>query len=153
MPNYKGHVIGGLAVFSIGLLLVGNYHHISLLTGIEWALCTLLGSLFPDIDTKSKGQKIFYRLLFIFLIFLTLQQKFQTATFMCLAGFVPLLVNHRGLCHNILFILGIPMLIFGYIFLFLPAYGLLVVGDIVFFTLGALSHLCLDRGPIGMLKI
>jgi len=152
MPNYKGHLLGGLAIFIATILLVYTRYSISFFTGLEWGLCTLLGSLFPDIDTKSKGQKLFYRVLFIFLIFLIFQNKFQLAVFMCLAGFIPLLVNHRGLCHNILFILAIPTLFSGYVYLFLPKYTLLILGSMIFFTLGAISHLCLDKGPIRMLK-
>lgn len=152
MPNYKGHLVGGLVIFIITIFLIYTRYHISLFTGLEWGLCTLLGSLFPDIDTKSKGQKLFYRVLFIFLILLTFQQKLQTAVFMCLTGFIPLLVNHRGLCHNILFILAIPTLFSGYVYLFLPQYISLILGNLIFFTLGAISHLCLDKGPIKLFK-
>ncbi len=152
MPNYKGHLLGGFIVFMVTMLLVYSRYHVSLFTGLEWGLCTLLGALFPDIDTKSKGQKLFYRLLFIVLIFLIFQQKFQVAVFICLAGFIPLLVNHRGLCHNILFILSIPLLFSWYFFLFLPHYSLLILGDLLFFTLGAISHLWLDKGLVRMLK-
>src|SRR5438309_2217826 len=62
MPGYKGHLVGGTVAF--GLLffaLVGVVvRQPSMLIAGEWLLFALAGSLFPDIDIKSKGQKYFY---------------------------------------------------------------------------------------------
>ncbi|MGC2310143.1 MAG: hypothetical protein WA432_00805 [Candidatus Babeliaceae bacterium] len=63
MPSYKGHLLGGLVVYSIALLFMATT--LSWLTKGEWLLCTLFGALFPDIDIKSKGQKLFYALLLV----------------------------------------------------------------------------------------
>ena len=64
MSNYRGHLIGACIVYSV-IIFVLSFHTKSFITLTEWLLCTLLGSLFPDIDTKSKGQKLFYRFTFL----------------------------------------------------------------------------------------
>ncbi|RMF92296.1 MAG: metal-dependent hydrolase, partial [Nitrospinota bacterium] len=65
MSNYRGHLYGGtvtfllvLGVLSLGFFLPSAVELLSL-----FAIC-LFASLLPDIDTKSVGQKLFYRLLF-----------------------------------------------------------------------------------------
>jgi len=66
MPNYKGHLAGGVVTYCVVLCaLVGTAP--SFMTAGEWLLFTLAGALFPDIDIKSKGQKYFYYLVLPFL--------------------------------------------------------------------------------------
>ena len=153
MPSYKGHLIGGFFVFLAVLWVVCLYVKPSLFTCFEWGICCLLGSLFPDIDIKSKGQKIFYRVLCLALIVLIIQKKLKIALFLCLISFIPLLVRHRGLCHNILFILGVPLAFFLGIRSFAPALAGILVGDLLFFTLGAISHLWLDKGFMAIFRV
>jgi len=68
MPGYKGHLVGGTVAY--GLLFFGLVGVVvkqpSMLTAGEWLLFALAGSLFPDIDIKSKGQKYFYYVIFLF---------------------------------------------------------------------------------------
>ena len=56
MPGYRAHLAGGLTVYGITIYLLRSYCG-SVFIAAEWMLFTLAGSLFPDIDTKSKGQK------------------------------------------------------------------------------------------------
>jgi hypothetical protein len=104
MPNYKGHLFGGF-VFGAGFVTLTGLGTNSWLSLAEWFGFLLLGSLFPDIDTKSKGQKIFYVTL-LFLMIYCLINKY-TALFILLSfvGLAPLLVHHRGLFHNPWFII------------------------------------------------
>ena len=153
MPNYKGHLMGGFAVFLAALWIISFSLKASLFTYLEWGMCTLLGSLFPDIDIKSKGQKIFYRFLFIALIILIIQKRMQAAILLSLLAFIPLLTKHRGICHNILFIIGLPLAFFIGIYTFMPRYATLLAGDLFFFTLGALSHIWLDKGFMAMFRV
>ncbi len=72
MPGYKGHILGALVVNSAyagalalapPTLLETNHHIVSdvqLLVGL-FVIAVLFG-LFPDIDTNSKGQDIFFGL-------------------------------------------------------------------------------------------
>ena len=59
MPNYKGHIVGGTVTYLVVLQVIKhaqpNIHVV-----LQGLVFCLLGSLFPDIDVKSKGQKIFY---------------------------------------------------------------------------------------------
>jgi hypothetical protein len=76
MANYKGHLIGGAVAYSI-FLFVGRLHNMSFYTVLEWLLFSLAGALFPDIDTKSKGQKLFYWFLLFFFFFAILKENFS----------------------------------------------------------------------------
>src|SRR5438445_6777467 len=91
MPGYKGHLVGGTVAF--GLLffaLVGVVvRQPSMLIAGEWLLFALAGSLFPDIDIKSKGQKYFYYVIFLFFIILSVRQRFEILS--CFSFFI---INH-----------------------------------------------------------
>jgi len=72
MANYKGHVLGGLALGSAyaAALTYAPTEHFTQMAGIlhDWQLLaaimvlSVLFALFPDIDTNSKGQNIFFGL-------------------------------------------------------------------------------------------
>lgn len=145
MPNYKGHLIGGTIAFSL-LVYYLRGQHPSVLTGIEWYCCTLVGALFPDIDTKSKGQKLFYRIIFSFVVFLLIQMRFRAVAFVSLVALAPLLIRHRGITHSLWFILLLCSALVAYTHVYVPAYAPFVFFDVLFFFVGALSHLWLDLG-------
>ncbi len=56
MANYRGHIKGGFVAFALIILFALPHYHPSALTMLEWLLFTIAGSLFPDVDIKSKGQ-------------------------------------------------------------------------------------------------
>ena len=56
-------------------------------------------SLFPDVDTKSIPQKIFYRVLILLAFFLFLKEYYEVASLLLLGAITPLLGNHRGWTH------------------------------------------------------
>ena len=74
MPGYRAHLVGGMAAYGITLYLLRSYCG-SVFVGAEWMLFALAGALFPDIDTKSMGQKFLYQILLIILIILAIQQQ------------------------------------------------------------------------------
>lgn len=145
MPGYKGHLVGGFCAFVImAYLCKTSQTTVPVLFG--WMLCTLAGSLFPDVDISSKGQKLLFRLLFVVFIGLLWLQQTHTALCVSLCSFVPLLVRHRGLFHRLWFIAllaSIPLLWARaqsqhvYAMLWYP---------IIFFVVGAYSHVYLDVG-------
>jgi hypothetical protein len=152
MPNYKGHLVGG----SVAFLLAFNcivMQKVSFLIGAEWLCFTLLGSLFPDIDTKSKGQKIFYKIILAFSIFLLIQKRYIVLGLLSILSSIPLITNHRGVCHKLWFVVGIPFMAVVACALFFPSYYMLVFWDAVFFSIGAVSHLWLDLGLKKMLRV
>lgn len=154
MPGYKGHLVGGTVAF--GLLffaLVGVVvTQPSLVTTGEWLLFALAGSLFPDVDMKSKGQKYFYYVVFIFLAFLVAQQRFQMMACFSFIAITPMLARHRGIFHCQWFVITIPLLLWGVVSAAKPALSQQFFFDILFFIIGALSHIWLDFGARQMIR-
>lgn len=151
MPGYKGHLVGGLCVYSVGLYVLRSYC-LSYSIGIEWFICTLAGSLFPDIDIKSKGQKCFYWIIVGIVSLLIVNQKHSMLACASICAFTPLLGRHRGIFHNIWFIIGIAYagwLVFSY---YQPSLSQVFFFDTLFFIFGAASHIWLDVGFKRMLR-
>lgn len=156
MPNYKGHLAGGSCAYAIGIVLVILVMLPavpSLTTAAEWLFFALVGSLFPDIDTKSKIQKYFYWTMLLLVIFLIARNKRTLVMLLSIVSLVPLLVKHRGLFHRTWFIVGMPMLVCYGLCSCFPASALIIRYDMFFFVLGALSHLWLDLGWQRMLRL
>lgn len=146
MPNYKGHLCGGFIVYGFILFMCAGMLRPSFITGCEWLLFTLAGSLFPDIDIKSKGQKYFYYVIFILLLILAINK--QLATIACCSFIIitPMLVRHRGIFHQGWFIISLPIAVWGLTCLFLPLCSASFFYNTLFFIVGGLSHIFLDCG-------
>ncbi|MCX5925067.1 MAG: metal-dependent hydrolase [Candidatus Dependentiae bacterium] len=151
MPGYKGHLVGGLCVYGLGLYLLRSYC-VSYSIGIEWCICRIAGSLFPDIDIKSKGQKYFYWIIVGIFGLLIIHQKHSMLACASMLAVTPLLARHRGIFHNIWFILGLTSV--GWLVLsnYQPSLSQILLLDAVFFFLGAASHIWLDVGFKRMLR-
>ena len=152
MPSYKGHLAGGMFVYLCALYVVLTSYSISMSTGLEWLLFTLAGSLFPDIDTKSKGQKIFYVIASLLGILLLLHNHIQAFVVLGVICMVPLLVNHRGVFHRLWFIILVPTLAAIFLCHYMPDCNRIIILDTLFFVIGAISHLWLDLGLRRMLR-
>lgn len=148
MPSYKTHVLGGVAVAALcagALVWFGLASPEQWRTGVGLAGVCVLGALFPDIDTDSKGQTVFYCAFLCVDIWLIATRRFELAAWLGLLAVVPVVGQHRGWIHTWwamlllpLPIVLIPWLVFGQEWTaFAPAYGA--------FTLGYFSHLLLDR--------
>jgi hypothetical protein len=146
MPNYKGHVVGGIVVYGMLLCLVASILKPSLLTACEWLLFTLAGALFPDIDIKSKGQKYFYHLIVLFFIVLVVRGQFHMLTCCSFIVITPMLVRHRGVFHSPRFVIAMPLAVWTLVSLAMPKISYQFFLDILFFITGALSHIWLDFG-------
>ena len=102
-------------------------------------------ALWPDVDIKSKGQKLFYIIFFLTDLYLIFSSQFKISAFFGLIIILPILSKHRGWTHTYLAMLLIPSPI-----LFYP---MLSVGSIDFIGFpyylaaitGYLSHLILDK--------
>jgi membrane-bound metal-dependent hydrolase YbcI (DUF457 family) len=106
----------------------------------------LLGALFPDSDTDSKGQNLFYTLFILVDAALIYRHAYQLAAWLGFFAMLPALGHHRGWTHTWLAMLlvGSPILVVptflfgtGAMTTYLPLY--------LAFTLGYFSHLLLDR--------
>ena len=145
MPGYKQHIFGALFILALALIVIIPLCPVTLMQIVEWAAVLVFGSLFPDLDTKSMGQKWFYRALFFIALILFIGKRYYVISFLMLISLIPLLVNHRGLFHSTWFLATVVMC--GGIFLTgsLPCHKDRIIYDLLFFWLGALSHVWLDR--------
>jgi membrane-bound metal-dependent hydrolase YbcI (DUF457 family) len=104
----------------------------------------ILFGLFPDIDTNSKGQHIFYGLALIANVWLILDGRFEAAAYLGLAAMTPIIGKHRGWTHSkpAMLLVPSPILIIPYIQnSTLLGTALLVYGGAV---VGYFSHLLFD---------
>lgn len=118
MPGYKGHIIGAVICTAgyVGALavappeLLNNTHNIvsdaQLLAGLF--IVAILFGLFPDIDTNSKGQNIFYGLALFADIWLIMDGRMVAAAFLGLLAMTPIVGKHRGWTHSKLAMLLVP---------------------------------------------
>ncbi|MBU4269499.1 metal-dependent hydrolase [Candidatus Dependentiae bacterium] len=145
MPQYKTHLLAGFFVFLLIFLLFQStniFGHYSFL----YMISCLLGSLFPDIDTKSMIQKFLYFILFAITIVAVLSKQWEIAVIISLISLIPLIVNHRKLTHRIWFVILIPFAIPIVTFHYNKAIILPIFVSYLFFVLGAISHILLDFG-------
>ncbi len=154
MSGWKGHIAGGVVVNTAYLAAVelapGNIlerWHISLQ---DWQLIiglyvvAILFGLFPDVDTNSKGQNIFFGVAFIAEILLIVTGKFEPAAYLGLLAMTPIIGKHRGWTHSKLAMILVPLPIIVVPYLHNHHFwtlGLLIYGAAV---AGYFSHLLLD---------
>jgi hypothetical protein len=155
MAGYKGHLAGATAFFVMYLAALAYvfsvdaaYRQFSAieLAGYPLALfvLTLLFALWPDVDTDSKGQNLFYGLFFTADLFLIVTEQFKEAAYLGLFALLPALGHHRGWTHTwwAMLLIPSPLLVLPYLhvperpLVGLPFYGAAVVGY--------LSHLAMD---------
>jgi hypothetical protein len=146
MPGYKGHIAGGSLLYALILYPLYYLVHPSFYHAAEWFFFLIAGALFPDIDTKSKGQYLFYYAVAALLLFLFINRCYELAAVCGILALIPLLVHHRGLFHETWFVIMLPLTIAGIATTCVPHYAAPIFIDAIFFIVGALSHLCLDRG-------
>jgi membrane-bound metal-dependent hydrolase YbcI (DUF457 family) len=154
MPGYKGHVAGAVAANAlyVGILSAApgatERHTAGLVS--EWQLLiglfviAILFGLWPDVDTNSKGQNIFFGLAFAADILLILSGRLEAAAYLGLLAMTPILGKHRGWTHSKLAMLLVPLPIVVIPYLYRPSVltpALLFYGAAV---IGYFSHLLLD---------
>ncbi len=145
MPNYKSHLVGGITAYGIAMLMLSAVQKPHLAAAGEWFLCALAGSLFPDIDIKSKGQKLFYSILFFSCILLLLYDNAHIAAFLSVIACLPLLARHRGVFHQFWFVCTLSSIGAMFLYAWLPSCKTILWTDTLFFNAGVLSHIVLDK--------
>jgi hypothetical protein len=154
MSGYKGHIVGALAVSTIYVagvrLLPGEMLERWDISLQDWQLLVglfviaVLFGLFPDVDTNSMGQNVFFGVAFIAEIILIVAGKFEPAAYLGLLAMTPIVGKHRGWTHNKLamFLVPAPIIIVPYLHnQHVWTLGLLIYGAAV---AGYFSHLLLD---------
>lgn len=144
MPSYKGHLIGGLLTY-LAIIQFMKCWEPSYLTLSQGLLFCLLGSLFPDIDVKSKGQNVFYSIFLGLLFLLLYKQQYCLFVVTSIFGVIPLLVKHRGIFHHIWFLFLLTLGGTWIVKIWCGYFAQLMIYNCWFFFAGALSHVCLDR--------
>ena len=145
MPNYKGHLVGGGIAWGLMMYGVRDLHP-TWIASMEWLGWCLFGSLFPDIDTHSKGRKIFYYAVTCGLIYFLMAGKLQSFIILSMVSVIPFFVRHRGIFHRIWFLALCCVVPWWYVKTTFPSYIVPAQWSVLFFGAGALSHLLLDFG-------
>ncbi len=144
MPGYRGHLIGGTMTYLMIVQSLPHQFFPASVVASGFVFC-IAGSLFPDIDIKSKGQQLFYSVaLFVLCLFLYFE-RMDLFIGLSLLATVPLLVKHRGLFHQLWFLIFISItsgLLVGSIH---DRYAPWAMYNALFFLAGAVSHIFLDR--------
>ena len=109
MANYKGHIAGGLiagVAYSLAMTAVPveQFAEYARLLDDWQALAAvfviaMLFALFPDVDTNSKAQDIFFWLVFAVDVLLIWNGSFAAAAYLGLIAMLPILTHHRGWTH------------------------------------------------------
>lgn len=154
MSGYKGHIVGALAANTVYLagvkLLPSDLLERSNISLQDWQLIiglfvvAVLFGLFPDVDTNSVGQNLFFGIAFIAMIVLIVAGKFEPAAYLGLLAMMPIVGKHRGWTHHKLAMLLVPLPIVIIPYLsnqHIWTLGLLIYGAAV---VGYFSHLLLD---------
>ena len=152
MPKYKTHLVGGLitfilVIFALQFFISKQIIGISTPNALLYLFFCLLGSLFPDIDTKSRIQKFLYYPLFLVIIVAILLKNWLLLSVLTIIALIPILSNHRQLTHRIWFVVLIPLSIALLILNLNKQFTTLIMNCYFFFVGGAISHLLFDFGP------
>jgi membrane-bound metal-dependent hydrolase YbcI (DUF457 family) len=154
MANYKGHLVGGVVLTGIYTAAISfapverfaEYAHVLQ----DWQALTavfvigMLFALFPDVDTNSKGQDLFYWITFPIALLLIYAGQFQAAAYLGLIAMLPILSHHRGWTHAkwAMVVIPLPIIIVPYLYSDkVLAFSLVLYGAAV---VGYFSHLLLD---------
>ncbi len=136
MSMFREHWIGGLVAYSSFFTLsVIITITISVLQGVPltwnptislnpikiagcFAIAVLFG-LWPDVDIKSKSQKIFYKILFVLnVVLIVIGRKYLEAALLGLFAMLPIMSKHRGWTHA-----KVTMILLPGLFLLVPIYA------------------------------
>lgn len=154
MANYKGHIGGAVAIctaYIVGVTFLP----------IEWATKTgailsnwqmiaalfvvaMLFGLWPDIDTNSKAQDLFFGIAFGVDIILIAFGYLEAAAYLGLLAMTPIVGKHRGWTHSKIAMVLVPLPILIVPYLYQPdniVAGMLFYGAAV---AGYFSHLLFD---------
>jgi membrane-bound metal-dependent hydrolase YbcI (DUF457 family) len=163
MAGYKGHIAGAAAV---------NMGYVLTLTVLPWDILARTGGLFaqwqfiaglfiiamlfglwPDIDTNSRGQDIFFGAAFLFDIILIWQGYIEAAAYLGLMAMTPIVGKHRGWTHSKLamVLIPLPVVIISYLYRSeMLVTALLIYGAAVS---GYFSHLLLDGKITKLIRV
>jgi len=154
MPGYKIHLFGGLFFYLILLALTFSLGFLNIFSSLDLLSCAMfifLGSIFPDIDIVSKGQRFYYYALLIFIIYGIAIKRIDLYLIGLILGVLPLVTKHHGLVHNPWFNIVVSISLIFYLRQFDQTHAISFWSGL-FFLFGVFSHLILDFGLKGFIK-
>ena len=115
MAGYKGHITAG-AIFGIILIAGLAFTPLAaslpleqkLIKGVVVLWLAILFALFPDVDIKSKGQLLFYRIFILLDLLLLLKKFYIEAALLGFLAMLPIISKHRGWTHTFWAMIVIP---------------------------------------------
>lgn len=163
MAGWKGHIAGGVGA---GVILATGASIISIEQLAEsqrlmedWQALSaimvvcILFALFPDVDTNSKAQDIFFSLALVADVLLIINGNIEMAAYLGLIAMLPVLGHHRGWTHHRLamIVVPLPILIVPYFY----RQELLVVAAAYYAAAvaGYFSHLLLDGRITKLIRV
>ncbi|MBI4774458.1 MAG: metal-dependent hydrolase [Deltaproteobacteria bacterium] len=146
MGSYRTHTIGGMLSFAgcIAALAFLSSTEISIEKGLALFAITLMAALFPDIDTDSKGQNLFYSIFLLLDVYFILGKNYRYAAILGLLVMIPVVSRHRGWTHTLWAMVLIPAPILFLPWLLLGAELSKLVIYYVCAVAGYFSHLVID---------
>lgn len=145
MSLYRAHLAGGVFAFVIYLVALAVFfsYKLTFETLIWFGLC-ILGSIWPDIDTSSTAQKLFYGFFIVLDVIFLIAGQYKKAAILGFFALLPIIGKHRGWTHSIsaAFIIPSPLIVLPVIKPELNAGGLEYYIPVV---IGYLSHLVMDK--------
>jgi len=116
MASYRGHISTAII---FGILLVAALSYTSLasamsmqekvMKGVVIVWLAVIFALFPDVDIKSKGQLLYYRLFFLLDLVLLVAGRFEEAALLGFLALIPIISKHRGWTHTLWAMVLIPL--------------------------------------------
>lgn len=151
--GWKEHTMVGLLVFA-GLYFILRelgYLPTDPLQILLMFSLTILAALFPDIDTNSKGQDIFYGALVIIDGYLIYQKLYHEAAILGFLALMPVVTQHRGWTHSYLAAIILPLPLLYPDLFHIPV---LFSGSVMYAAAvsGYVSHIFIDRTQNGLLN-
>jgi len=137
---------GGLILMIIVIhFFYHSFFNPTLIEIFWYIIIATMFALWPDVDIKSKGQKLFYIIFFSTDLYLILTSQFKISAFFGLIIILPILSKHRGWTHTYLAMLLIPSPILFYPMLSIGSFDFIGFPYYLAAVTGYLSHLLLDR--------
>ncbi len=149
MSDGRKHIIFGLIVVVLTLFITDYFLVLTTTQKVLYVAIGVMFSVWPDVDVKSMGQKLFYFMFFFADCYLIFMKEFKIAAYLGLIIILPILSRHRGWTHSkiTMILLPLPLLLYPmYTTQSLTLYGLpYYIAAVV----GYFSHLLFD----GMIEL
>ena len=102
MASGKEHIIGGPVLLWLFLTVLANYFFVpTVMEIVMFGAIAIMFSLWPDVDIKGLGQKVFYSIFFLTDVVLIFYfQHYKAAAYFGLLIILPVLAKHRGWTHS-----------------------------------------------------